>query len=86
VATAIAAMYYSLSDWKLTAVLYSVSQGLDAVDGVVARHFNQCTKFGQVLDMLTDRCASSRNSILFLKLSMHTQKLCHRLCLLLCKP
>jgi CDP-diacylglycerol--inositol 3-phosphatidyltransferase len=55
VISAIAAMYFSLSDWKLTALLYSVSQGLDAVDGVVARKFNQCTKFGQVLDMLTDR-------------------------------
>ena len=58
VATAIAAMYYSLTNWQLTAVLYAVSQGLDAVDGIVARHFNQCTKFGQVLDMLTDRCVS----------------------------
>ena len=64
VATAIAAMYYSLTNWQLTAVLYAVSQGLDAVDGIVARHFNQCTKFGQVLDMLTDRCDSCPRNLI----------------------
>lgn len=37
------------------AICYCISQGLDAVDGVVARYFNQCSKFGAVLDMLTDR-------------------------------
>ena len=37
------------------AVCYCISQGLDAVDGQVARHFKQCSKFGAVLDMLTDR-------------------------------
>ena len=41
----------------VAAVCYCISQGLDAVDGQVARHFKQCSKFGAVLDMLTDRSA-----------------------------
>jgi len=28
---------------------------MDAVDGVAARYFDQCSQFGQLLDMLTDR-------------------------------
>jgi hypothetical protein len=30
-----------------------------AQDGRFARKFNQCTTFGAVLDMVTDRCAGS---------------------------
>jgi len=41
------------------AVLYSVSCLLDALDGYAARRFNQSTKFGAVLDMVTDRCTTS---------------------------
>lgn len=39
--------------------LYSVSCLLDAVDGHVARIFQQSTRFGAVLDMVTDRCTTS---------------------------
>lgn len=39
-------------------VLYAVSQLLDAVDGVAARAFDQCSSFGSLLDMLTDRMTS----------------------------
>lgn len=39
--------------------LYSVSCLLDAVDGMVARKFNQSTQFGAVLDMTIDRCTTS---------------------------
>jgi CDP-diacylglycerol--inositol 3-phosphatidyltransferase len=49
------AFYLCFTSPLLAAVCYCVSQGLDAVDGMVARHFKQCSKFGAVLDMLTDR-------------------------------
>jgi len=41
------------------AVFYSLGQVFDAVDGVVARRFNQCSKFGALLDMLTDRLSTA---------------------------
>ena len=40
-------------------ILYSLSCLLDALDGYAARKFNQATKFGAVLDMVTDRCTTS---------------------------
>lgn len=40
-------------------ILYSVSCLLDALDGYAARIFNQSTRFGAVLDMVTDRCTTS---------------------------
>lgn len=39
--------------------LYSISALLDALDGKAARHFEQATRFGAVLDMVTDRCTTS---------------------------
>ena len=44
---------------RTCSVLYSVSCLLDALDGVAARRFEQSTKFGAVLDMVTDRCTTS---------------------------
>lgn len=41
------------------AVLYMLSCGMDAIDGYVARLFKQSSKFGAVLDMVTDRCATA---------------------------
>lgn len=38
---------------------YCISSLLDALDGVAARHFNQCSQFGAVIDMVTDRSATS---------------------------
>jgi len=38
---------------------YFLSAGLDAVDGHAARFFNQSTKFGAMLDQLTDRCGTA---------------------------
>jgi CDP-diacylglycerol--inositol 3-phosphatidyltransferase len=40
-------------------VLYIISCLLDAVDGNAARYFNQCSRFGTVLDMVTDRSTTS---------------------------
>lgn len=39
----------------ITFVLYFLSAFLDAFDGLAARAFNQSTKFGALLDQLTDR-------------------------------
>lgn len=39
--------------------LYSVSCLLDALDGIAARRFQQSTRFGAVLDMVTDRCTTT---------------------------
>ncbi|KAK7206801.1 CDP-alcohol phosphatidyltransferase-domain-containing protein [Myxozyma melibiosi] len=39
--------------------LYSISCLLDAFDGMAARRFNQSTRFGAILDMVTDRCTTS---------------------------
>lgn len=42
-----------------TLVLYGISGFLDAFDGYAARKYNQGTRYGAVLDMVTDRCATS---------------------------
>ncbi|CAG8435078.1 15446_t:CDS:2 [Funneliformis caledonium] len=44
--------------WKCMG-LYIISCLLDAVDGNAARYFQQCSKFGAVLDMVTDRSTTS---------------------------
>mmetsp|Transcript_9532 Transcript_9532/g.11869 ORF Transcript_9532/g.11869 Transcript_9532/m.11869 type:complete len:213 (+) Transcript_9532:16-654(+) len=38
---------------------YVASYGLDAIDGIVARYMNQCSKLGIYLDMVADRISSS---------------------------
>ncbi|KAI6131815.1 phosphatidylinositol synthase [Pisolithus thermaeus] len=40
-------------------LLYGISCLLDAVDGQAARALGQTSKFGAVLDMVTDRCTTS---------------------------
>lgn len=54
---------------KACTLLYGVSCLLDAVDGMAARALNQTSKFGAVLDMVTDRCVSTflRSSLLDMK-------------------
>lgn len=37
---------------------YALSQILDAFDGMAARHFNQSTRFGAVMDMVCDRASN----------------------------
>lgn len=39
--------------------LYFFSYFLDCLDGFAARYFGQATRFGQMLDMVTDRCSSA---------------------------
>ncbi|KAL7963552.1 CDP-alcohol phosphatidyltransferase domain-containing protein [Trichoderma compactum] len=56
---AIASLYYMPLHPRTCSLLYSVSCLLDALDGYAARYFNQSTRFGAVLDMVTDRCTTS---------------------------
>lgn len=44
---------------KACTALYCMSCLLDAFDGMAARALNQTSKFGAVLDMVTDRCTTS---------------------------
>ncbi|KRZ79781.1 CDP-diacylglycerol--inositol 3-phosphatidyltransferase [Trichinella papuae] len=50
--------FYMSSDCVRAALYYLVSCLLDAVDGYAARFFNQNSRFGAMLDMLTDRCTT----------------------------
>ena len=56
---AVASLYYMPLHPRTCSFLYSVSCLLDALDGFAARRFNQSTKFGAVLDMVTDRCTTA---------------------------
>ena len=56
---AIASLYYMPLHPRTCSLLYSVSCLLDALDGMAARKFEQSTKFGAVLDMVTDRCTTT---------------------------
>ncbi|CAE6521904.1 unnamed protein product [Rhizoctonia solani] len=52
-------LHYMGSHPNTCTLLYGVSALLDAVDGQAARALGQTSKFGAVLDMVTDRCATS---------------------------
>jgi len=52
------AMWFMPSNHVVAAWCYILSGLLDAFDGHAARALNQGTKFGAMLDMLTDRCAT----------------------------
>ncbi|KAI9749550.1 MAG: CDP-diacylglycerol-inositol 3-phosphatidyltransferase [Lichina confinis] len=56
---AIASLHYMPLHPRTCSLLYSISCLLDALDGVAARKFNQATRFGAVLDMVTDRCTTA---------------------------
>ena len=56
---AIASLYYMPLHPRTCSLLYSVSCLLDALDGIAARYFQQSTRFGAVLDMVTDRCTTA---------------------------
>ena len=45
----------SLRSWKVFLVCYALAFAGDTVDGLAARKFDQSSKFGGVLDMITDR-------------------------------
>ncbi|ENN73996.1 CDP-diacylglycerol--inositol 3-phosphatidyltransferase isoform X1 [Dendroctonus ponderosae] len=55
---AVIAFYFMPTNYIIATVCYVVSALLDAFDGHAARYFNQGTKFGAMLDQLTDRCGT----------------------------
>ncbi|BES96098.1 CDP-diacylglycerol-inositol 3-phosphatidyltransferase [Nesidiocoris tenuis] len=55
----IISFYFMPTSWFIAAGCYVFGVLLDAVDGHAARHFNQSTKFGAMLDQLTDRCGTT---------------------------
>ncbi|KXS09766.1 hypothetical protein M427DRAFT_63500 [Gonapodya prolifera JEL478] len=59
VALAIVSLYFMPWHPHYATTLYTTSCLLDAVDGLAARAFDQSTKFGAVLDMVTDRCTTT---------------------------
>lgn len=56
---AISSLYYMPLHPRTCSLLYSISCLLDALDGYAARYYEQSTRFGAVLDMVTDRCTTS---------------------------
>nr|CAH7748972.1 unnamed protein product [Callosobruchus chinensis] len=54
----IIAFYFMPTNYIIATTCYVVSALLDAFDGHAARMFNQSTKFGGMLDQLTDRCGT----------------------------
>lgn len=54
-----AALTYMPTHPKFCTVAYCISALLDAVDGQAARALGQTSKFGAILDMVTDRCMTS---------------------------
>lgn len=55
---ALVSFYIMPFDYVMASVCYLLSGFLDAIDGYAARWLNQGTKFGAMLDQLTDRCAT----------------------------
>mmetsp|Transcript_22934 Transcript_22934/g.23878 ORF Transcript_22934/g.23878 Transcript_22934/m.23878 type:complete len:217 (+) Transcript_22934:2-652(+) len=54
----IASLFYFETDPIKFAVLYFCSFSLDLFDGMAARYFKQCSRFGSALDMITDRLST----------------------------
>ncbi|KAI6413183.1 hypothetical protein MCOR20_003041 [Pyricularia oryzae] len=59
VVLALISLYYMPLHPRTCTLLYSISCLLDALDGYLARLFEQSTRFGAVLDMVTDRCTTA---------------------------
>lgn len=59
VVSAIAAFAVAHDQPLLCLGLYTLSFVLDAADGHAARLLNQCSSFGAILDMMTDRAATA---------------------------
>lgn len=55
----LASYYLADTNWKASFLCYVAAFAGDAVDGAVARAFNQSSQFGAVLDMVTDRCSTA---------------------------
>ncbi|KAK4504803.1 hypothetical protein PRZ48_002765 [Zasmidium cellare] len=55
----LASLYFMPLHPRRCSFLYSISCLLDALDGIAARKYEQSTRFGAVLDMVTDRCTTT---------------------------
>ncbi|XP_051160856.1 CDP-diacylglycerol--inositol 3-phosphatidyltransferase [Leptopilina boulardi] len=55
---ALISFYFMPTHHVIASWCYITSALLDAFDGHAARYFNQSTKFGAILDQLTDRCGT----------------------------
>jgi CDP-diacylglycerol--inositol 3-phosphatidyltransferase len=57
------ALFYATNEpekhWRQSVIFYLAGFAGDAVDGLAARHFNQSSRYGGVLDMVTDRVATA---------------------------
>lgn len=49
---------FAHSSWEVSITCYFLAFAGDVVDGYVARAFNQSSKFGGILDMVTDRVST----------------------------
>ena len=45
--------------WHMFCVCYGASYFLDALDGLAARRFDQCSRYGAALDMVCDRASNA---------------------------
>jgi CDP-diacylglycerol--inositol 3-phosphatidyltransferase len=52
---------YSEEYWYWYTICYAASQLLDVIDGMAARKFDQCSRFGAALDMVCDRTSNALN-------------------------
>ena len=61
IVTGVASFYYAFDAQRYMAAfgLYLLSYSLDALDGVAARRLGQTSRFGAVLDMVTDRVCTA---------------------------
>ena len=59
----------------LTMLVYGVSCLLDALDGTMARKYNQVSRLGAVLDMVTDRSTTS-GLMCYLEYGVYFSKSC----------
>lgn len=55
----IALMICRPRDWEVAILCYVASFAGDLFDGMAARRFDQCSAFGGLLDMVTDRCSTA---------------------------
>ena len=51
--------FYALTDPVKFSIYYGLSYALDMADGFAARMLNQCSSFGALLDMVTDRISTA---------------------------
>lgn len=54
----IGAFYTAKKSWEISSICYFLAFLGDTFDGYVARIFNQTSKFGGILDMITDRVST----------------------------